>query len=82
MRIFVGNLASDLAEEELLDCFSEFGEVEEIRLITDPETGLSRGFAFVTMPDRQQAREVIGQLHRTSLRGRPMQLEYARSRRG
>ncbi|WP_027856215.1 RNA recognition motif domain-containing protein [Marinobacterium jannaschii] len=81
MNIFVGNLSCDLEAEELRDCFAEFGEVVDVRVITDPETGLSRGYGFVTMSDRLEAKEAMGRLNRISLRGKPIYLEQARAKR-
>ena len=51
MRIFVGNFAFTTTKDELRQLFEAYGNVEQVRIITDPETGRSRGFCFVEMPD-------------------------------
>jgi RNA recognition motif-containing protein len=51
MRIFVANLAFTTTEEELRQFFEPYGIVERVQIITDRETGRSRGFGFVEMPD-------------------------------
>ena len=55
MRIYVGNLSFQATEESLREAFAQHGEVEEVAIITDRDTGRSRGFAFVTMSDDEQA---------------------------
>ena len=51
MRLFVGNFAFTTTQAELRQMFEAYGTVEQVRIITDPETGRSRGFGFVEMPD-------------------------------
>lgn len=55
VRIYVGNLSFQATEESLREAFAQHGEVEEVAIITDRDTGRSRGFAFVTMSDDEQA---------------------------
>jgi RNA recognition motif-containing protein len=59
MRIFVGNLAFTTTEEERRQRFAPYGSVERVQIITDRETGRSRGFGFVEMPDARAARAAI-----------------------
>ena len=58
MRIFVGNLSYQTTEDQLTDLFSEVGQVESATIVTDRDTGRSRGFAFVEM-DKDAATQAI-----------------------
>ena len=62
MRIFVGNLNWETTEDELDQLFAPYGEVERAQVITDRETGRSRGFAFVEMPNATEANAAIAGL--------------------
>ena len=63
VNIFVGNLSYSTTHDELFDVFAEFGQVERVSIMTDRETGQSRGFAFVEMYDREEAEKAIDQLN-------------------
>ena len=78
MLIFVGNLAFSTTEEELAQLFHSYGEIVSVRMMTDRNTGLSRGFGFVNMPDATEARAAITPLNGTSLGGRPLAVSEAR----
>ena len=78
--IFVGNLDFGTTEEELRILFETYGQVEQIHLIRDRESGLPRGFAFVEMTNDAEAEEAIRALKGTSLRNRTLIVEYARPR--
>ena len=78
MKLYVGNLAYSVTESDLMNAFSEFGEVTEVNLITDKFSGRSKGFAFVEMPDKSEAQEAIDALNETSLKGRDMRVNEAR----
>ena len=80
MRIFVGNLAFTTTEEELSQLFEPYGIVERAQIVTDRETGRSRGFGFVEMPDTDEAQAAIAGLNGTSLEGRPLTVNEARQR--
>jgi RNA recognition motif-containing protein len=67
MNIFVGNLAFATTEQDLRQLFEPYGTVETIRMMTDRETGRSRGFGFVEMPDSRAAQSAIDALNGTSL---------------
>lgn len=82
MRIYVGNLNFDTTEQELQDAFSQFGDVQEAAVITDRETGRSRGFGFVTMPDDQAAQEAIEAFNGQELHGRTLNVNEARPKAG
>ena len=62
-NIYVGNLSFDVTENDLQAVFEEHGQVSSVNIIKDRETGRSRGFAFVEMPDSQQARQAIEVKH-------------------
>ena len=80
MNIHVMNLAYATTEEELGQLFEPYGIVESVRIITDRETGRSRGFGFVDMPNNTQAQEAITDLNGTSLDGRPLIVSEAKPR--
>jgi cold-inducible RNA-binding protein len=80
MRIFVGNLAFTTTEEELSQLFEPYGIVERAQIVTDRETGRSRGFGFIEMPDATEAQAAIDGLNGTSLGGRPLTVNEARQR--
>ena len=75
-KIFVGNLSFQTTESELNDAFSQHGPVEEVAIITDRETGRSKGFGFVTMTEG--ADKAIAQLSGSELKGRMLTVNEAR----
>ena len=81
MNIFVGNLSYSSTEETLQELFQEFGEIESAKIITDRETGRSRGFGFVEMNDDEQAQAAISALDGKDLDGRALKVNEARPRR-
>ena len=76
--IYVGNLAHEASEDELNQVFGEFGAVSSVSIIKDRETGRPRGFAFVEMPDSNEAAEAIKQLNLREISGRPITVNEAR----
>ena len=80
MNIYITNLAYTTTEEELSQLFEPYGSVESVRIITDRETGRSRGFGFVEMPDATEARAAIAGLNGTALGGRALTVDEARPR--
>ena len=80
MHIFVGNLALTTTEQDLRQLFEPYGTVETSRMMTDRETGRSRGFGFVEMPDNLAAQTALDALNGTSLAGRALTVNEARSR--
>lgn len=78
MNIYVSNLAFSVQEEELKNLFTPFGAVSSAKIITDRETGRSKGFGFVEMEDDNAAREAIGSLHQSMLDGRAVSVAEAR----
>ena len=78
--IYVTNLTYTTTEEELSQLFEPYGIVESARIITDRDTGRSRGFGFVEMPDATEGQAAIDGLHGTSLGGRTLTVSEARPR--
>ena len=66
-NIFVGNLPYAITEQELVDLFSQHGKVDKASIIIDRETGRSKGFGFVEMPDDTEALNAINALNNLSL---------------
>ena len=79
MKIYVGNMSFDTSEESLRTAFAEHGEVEDVAVITDRDTGRPRGFGFVTMPD-SAARAAIDALNGKELDGRTLNVNEARAK--
>jgi RNA recognition motif-containing protein len=77
-NIFVGNLSFRTTQEELQSAFSRFGNVERVSIVTDRDTGQSRGFGFVEMTDRGEAEKAIAALNGSELNGRAMNVNEAR----
>lgn len=67
MKILVRNLARTTTEHDIRKLFSEYGTVTECTLVLDKETGLSKGFSFVEMPDVSEAKSAIATLNLTSV---------------
>ena len=80
MKIYVGNLAYSVTEEELTSAFGAFGDVASVSLITDKMSGQSKGFGFVEMPDNASADTAIKSLDGTPLGGRNMKVNQAKPR--
>ena len=80
MKIYVGNLSFNTTEAELEQVFTEFGEVNEVALITDRDTGRPRGFGFVEMRNDEQAREAINALDGKEVGGRSLKVNEAKPR--
>ena len=77
-KIFVGNLDFGATEESIRIAFEPFGAVERVSLMTDRDTGRSRGFAFVEMTDSHEADQAINGLNGTDLGGRAINVNEAR----
>ena len=80
MNIYVGNLPYDLSESELRDAFANFGEVSLVKILSDRETGRSRGFGFVEMPNQAEAEAAVANLNGKDVGGRPLRVNEARPR--
>jgi len=77
-KIYVGNLSYTLNDQSLVDVFSEFGNVESARIVTDRESGRSKGFAFVEMSTDDEAQTAIAKLNGAELEGRAMNVSEAK----
>ena len=80
--IYVGNLPWSTTPDDLRALFEPYGEVENARIITDRETGRSRGFGFVDMAEEEAARRAISELHNYEYGGRPLTVNEAQARQG
>ena len=80
-RIYVGTLSFGTEEEGLKGAFQKFGEVGSVSIIVDRDTGRSKGFAFVEMPDDENAMEAIKNLNGSVLDGRKIRVDVAEERR-
>jgi cold-inducible RNA-binding protein len=80
MNIFVGNFDWSTTEDALRELFAPFGTVERAQIVTDRETGRSRGFGFVEMPNAREAQAAIEELHGMSVGGRILTVNEARQR--
>jgi RNA recognition motif-containing protein len=81
-KLFVGNLNYRTTDQQLHDAFAEIGSVESATVITDRETGRSRGFGFVEMGTEDEAQQAIQQLNDTMLDGRTIRVAEANPRQG
>jgi cold-inducible RNA-binding protein len=78
MNIYVGNLTYQMNESDLKAMFEPYGVVETARIITDRDSGRSKGFGFVEMPQKDQAMSAIKALHETEMNGRNITVNEAR----
>ena len=82
MNIYVGNLSFDETDQTLETTFANHGEVQSARVVTDRETGRSRGFGFVEMPQQQEAEAAIAALNGTEQGGRTLTVNESKPREG
>ncbi len=79
-RLYVGNLAWTVTDQDLQDAFSEVGRVESSQVIIDRATNRSRGFGFVEMSSDQDAETAIKKLNGRDIKGRPIRVNEAQAR--
>ena len=79
-RLYVGNLSFNATSETVRSTFAAMGEVTDVHVVTDRETGRSRGFAFVTMATGDDAAKAISQLNGALVDGRPLRVNEAEER--
>ncbi|MGC4068550.1 MAG: RNA-binding protein [Polyangiaceae bacterium] len=79
-RIYVGNLSFNTNQDSLRDAFAEFGEITDVHVVSDRETGQSRGFGFVTMGSSDSAARAIESMNGSMLDGRPLRVNEAEER--
>jgi cold-inducible RNA-binding protein len=77
-NIYVGNLNFDATEDQVRSMFEAYGAVDKVSIITDRDTGQSRGFAFVEMVDDESAEKAMEALNGTNLGGRNLTVNEAR----
>jgi RNA recognition motif-containing protein len=82
MEIFVGNLAPQTTEDELLALFQTFGQVKSAQIVRELFTGASRGFGFIDMPGKQHSLAAIAGLNGKDLNGQALRVNEAQSRTG
>ena len=76
-KLFVGNLSFQTTESDLTDTFAQFGAVEAVTIITDRDTGRSKGFGFVTMSE-EDANKAAAQLNGSEMNGRALTVNEAK----
>jgi RNA recognition motif-containing protein len=81
-RLYVGNLAWTVTDQDLQDAFSEAGDVDSSQVIMDRATNRSRGFGFVEMATEEGADAAIEQLNGREIKGRPIKVNEAQARTG
>ena len=80
MNIFVGNLAPQISEAELVEAFKAFGDVRSAQVVRDMFTGISKGFGFVEMPGKAHSLAAIAGLNGKELHGKPLRVNESRPR--
>ncbi len=78
MNIYVGNLSYKMTDEDLGKLFETFGSVTEGKIITDRDSGRSKGFGFIEMPDQAEGEEAIKQLDGKEIEGRNIKVNVAK----
>jgi RNA recognition motif-containing protein len=81
-KLFVGNLSFSATEQSVRTLFEAHGTVDSVSIVTDRDTGQSRGFGFVEMPNNSQAEQAIAALNGTDLDGRALNVNEARPKTG
>lgn len=79
-KLFIGGLSWDTDEHGLRSCFEKYGDLDEVKIITDRDTGRSRGFGFVTFAEVDHANEAIEGMDGKQLDGRTIVVNEARDR--
>lgn len=78
MNIYVANLGQETSEEQVLDAFKVYGDVQSVKLISDQFTGRLKGFGFIEMPDTAEAEEAIKQLNNSHFYGQYLVVNEAK----
>jgi RNA recognition motif-containing protein len=78
MNIFVANIERKVTDEQLQELFAQHGEIASLKLIKDRDTGVSKGYAFVEMPNDDEAQKAIDALNEYELEGRALAVNEAR----
>lgn len=80
MDIYVGNLPYTAKESDIYDIFAPYGDIQSAKIITDRETGQSKGFAFVTLTDQSRVDEAVKALDGSDFQGRPLRVNPSEPR--
>jgi RNA recognition motif-containing protein len=80
MNIYVGNLSSNVTEDDLKEAFEAFGKIESVSVVKNKYDGESRGFGFVEMPSKDEAQLAIEGLNGKDLKGKSLNVNEARPR--
>ena len=80
MKIYVGNLSYDVAESDLEQAFGEFGAVSSVSLIKDKQTGESKGFGFVEMPEVSEGQAAVKEMNGKEFMGRELKVDQAKDK--
>ncbi|HYH55888.1 MAG TPA: RNA-binding protein [Anseongella sp.] len=80
MNIYVGNLSYKISEEELKEVFEQYGSVDSVKIVRDRDTGRSKGYAFLEMPEDSEAQQAIDGLNEKTLGERTLVVNQARPR--
>ena len=81
-EIYIGNLPYSITEADLEGMFGEFGEIKKVNVITDRQTGRSKGFAFVGFAEADQASAAVDKMNGHEMGGRAIRVNIAEDRRG
>lgn len=79
VEIYVGNLNYDINDDQLRKTFEEFGKVDSVRVVQNRQSGKSKGFGFVVMPNRSEAEAAIAALHNREVLGREIHVNEAKN---
>ena len=80
MKLYVGNLNFRCTEDDLRELFAPYGQIDDLIILNDRETGRSRGFGFITLADDDQAKQAMEQLNDQDFQGRNLVINEARPR--
>ena len=78
-RLYVGNLDSKVTKKQLIELFSQVGKVKKANIVTDKETGDSKGFGFVEMNNQKEAEKAVEELHGNELEGKSIKVHMSGS---
>jgi RNA recognition motif-containing protein len=81
MNIYVGNLATDVEDDELKELFSKYGRVDNVKIIRDMFSQTSKGFGFIEMPGKAEAEKALNELNTFDLKGKKLIVNEARPQR-
>ncbi len=76
-KIFVGNIAWGITEDELREAFDSYGEISECKIVIDRNTGRSRGFGFITYTDMKGVKDAVEKMNGHVMKDRPLRVNQA-----